>query len=430
MYALYDSTPGGGYFVVNGVTQPSGQNIFLTPAQLAQTTFVVGATSDEIIVNAFDGKVWQAKGPVFHVNPVAPVVNHAPVVTAPDKSAAVGSSLAAASLFSASDPDGDALSMYALYDATPGSGYFVVNGVAQPAGQNIFLTPAQLAQTTFVVGATPDEIIVNAFDGKVWQAKGPVFHITPPVNHAPVVTAPDKGAAAGSSLAASSLFSASDPDGDTLVKYAFYDATPGGGYFVVNGVVQPAGQNIYLTPAQLAQTVFVVGTGSDHIIVNAFDGVTWQTRGAEFKINAGGAAAFPGPDGLVFDMTEDQMPEPFPVGSSANADNAGQSVAAAAICSGGCAGLIVAADVDQLAPLGASSPNHAGEVVFDFGQGAGTAVIAAGSYSAIDSWSRQWEFEPAPLTNEHPVPVAEAMHNSWLPHVELSDQKLWLALHA
>src|SRR5207302_2563772 len=47
-----------GHFVVNGVVQTPGL-IHLTAAQLAQTTYQAGVgTSDDLLVNAFDGAAW------------------------------------------------------------------------------------------------------------------------------------------------------------------------------------------------------------------------------------------------------------------------------------------------------------------------------------------------------------------------------------
>ena len=64
------------------------------------------------------------------------------------------------------------MTAYQFYDATAGvsSGHFVVNGVAQAAGQTIDVTPAQLAQTTFVAGhSATDHLMVRAFDGTTWS---------------------------------------------------------------------------------------------------------------------------------------------------------------------------------------------------------------------------------------------------------------------
>jgi hypothetical protein len=76
----------------------------------------------------------------------------------------------------------------------------------------------------------------------------------------------------GQTLQMSTLFSVTDADNDTLA-YLFYDKTPGGGHFEVNGVTQAAGQIFDVTAAQLAQTTFVVGLGgTDDILVGGTDG--------------------------------------------------------------------------------------------------------------------------------------------------------------
>src|SRR5260370_4759120 len=93
---------------------------------------------------------------------------------------------------------------------------------------------------------------------------------------APVVTASNAAIATGKSVAASSLFTASDPDGDTLTKYEFYDAT-GSGHFVVGGVAQAAATVIDVTAAQLASTSYLAGSATDQLYVRANDGVLWSS---------------------------------------------------------------------------------------------------------------------------------------------------------
>jgi hypothetical protein len=58
-YILYDSTPGGGHFLVNGAEQAADQIFGVTASQLAQTTFVtVAGASDHLLVGASDGHVF------------------------------------------------------------------------------------------------------------------------------------------------------------------------------------------------------------------------------------------------------------------------------------------------------------------------------------------------------------------------------------
>jgi hypothetical protein len=176
-------------------------------------------------------------------------------------------------LVSASDLDNDTLT-YAFYDATPGGGHFAVNGVEQAAGQILAVSAAQLSQTTFVPALdSSDNLLVGANDGHVFSGWSNL-HIDGPVNHAPVVTVPNPTvqATAGQQVAVSPLFSATDADHDTLT-YLFFDNTPGGGHFAVNGTAQPEGQIFGVTAAQLSQTTFVAGQGgTDDLLVGATDG--------------------------------------------------------------------------------------------------------------------------------------------------------------
>jgi hypothetical protein len=70
-----------------------------------------------------------------------------------------------------------------------------------------------------------------------------------------------------------------DPLGDPIVQYDLWNAGTGGGYFVVNGVVQATQQTFVVTALQLAQTMYVAGSGSDVLHIQAYDGIQfgpWQ----------------------------------------------------------------------------------------------------------------------------------------------------------
>ena len=106
-------------------------------------------------------------------------------------------------------------------------------------------------------------------------------------NHPPVAVASDYSASTkGQVISASALFSASDPDNNTLTYY-FYDNTAdaGSGHFAVNGAVQPANMTFWVTAAQLAQTTFTAGLAlSDDLFVNVYDGADWSGA-QEFHVN-------------------------------------------------------------------------------------------------------------------------------------------------
>ena len=100
--------------------------------------------------------------------------------------------------------------------------------------------------------------------------------ITPSAtDQAPVVTPSNITLPNSQSVAASSLFTATDPDGQAITTFALRDVT-GNGHFVVNGVVQATNVEIDLTAAQLAQTFYVAGSGSDQLSVRASDGTLWS----------------------------------------------------------------------------------------------------------------------------------------------------------
>ena len=130
--------------------------------------------------------------------------------------------------------------------------------------------------------------IASGPDGNIWFVEflgNKIGEIT--VNHLPVATASDVSASTkGQVISASALFSASDPDNNTLT-YFFYDNTAdaGSGHFTVNGTVQPANTTFAVSAAQLAQTTFAAGsTVSDDLFVNVYDGFAFSGP-QEFHVN-------------------------------------------------------------------------------------------------------------------------------------------------
>jgi hypothetical protein len=101
-----------------------------------------------------------------------------------------------------------------------------------------------------------------------WQAftAGPV---------PPVVTAPNAAVASSHSVAASSLFTASDPDGGTLTTWALWDSNTNG-HFAVGGATKSANTEIDVTAAQLATTTYTAGAGTDQLFVRVNNGLVWS----------------------------------------------------------------------------------------------------------------------------------------------------------
>ena len=94
---------------------------------------------------------------------------------------------------------------------------------------------------------------------------------------APVIAATDVSAVYGQTFAASDLFAAVDSD-DPILSYQLLDNTPDptSGKWLLGGAAQTASQIIDVSAAQLAQTEFQSGFGTDSLSVRAFDGIDWS----------------------------------------------------------------------------------------------------------------------------------------------------------
>jgi len=285
-YQLWDASrdPNSGHFVVNGVAQAAGTVIEVYSTQLTQVSFVTGTVGDNLQIRAFDGIQWSAADTAAW-SPFSIIIDRAPVLTTSNVNLAAGQSRSLSSLISVSDPEGDAITKYQLWDATrdSNSGHFTLGGTGLPAGTVLEITAAQLAQTAFVTGTVNDNLQIRAFDGTSWSAADNAawapFLIGPTVNRAPVATTGPASGRPGQSLALSGLVSVSDADGDTIQKYQLWESTrdPAAGHFVVNGVAQPASAIIEVTAAQATQASFLVGTVSANLQIRAFDGQEWSS---------------------------------------------------------------------------------------------------------------------------------------------------------
>ena len=285
-YRFYDASSGGGHFALNGVAQANATYITVSAANLANVTYVGGSApgTDTVLVYASDGQTWSSTGRTS-INSWYTLTDSAPVVTTPaTQTVLIGQSVAASSLFTASDPDGNPILFYRFYDGSPGDGYFALNGVAQPNATFITVSAANLANLTYVGGNTPgsDMIYVLASDGETWsnQAITYVNSWLQPTDSAPVVTTPSvQTVLLGQSVAASSLFSVSDVDGNPIVSYRFYDSSPGDGHFALNGVAQANATYITVSAADLANLTYVGGTtvGTDKLQIAASDGEIWSS---------------------------------------------------------------------------------------------------------------------------------------------------------
>ena len=202
-------------------------------------------------------------------------IDRQPVVTTPNVLLSQ-SLVAASSLFSVSDPDGDSITEYVFWDTGAGGAHFVLNGVALGTNRSIVVTAAQLTQLAYQAGTSNDTVWVQAFDGTQWSTGAQAFTVAQLIP--PVVTTANLTEGPNQTLAASNLFSVSDPDGDSITEYQFWDSntSPNTGHFYLNGVQQPLATVLTISASQLSQMTFVTGTAASAIQVRAFDGTGWS----------------------------------------------------------------------------------------------------------------------------------------------------------
>jgi hypothetical protein len=201
-------------------------------------------------------------------------------------SASHNQSFAASSLFTASDPFADAITQYDFWNSGSGGGHFLLNNQALGASAENIVSAAQLAQTAYQSGSGADTLWVRVSDGEAWSAWSQSFTVTAPVDSGPVGTSvANIKTTAGQSFAASSLFTASDPFGDAIAQYDFWDTGAGGGYFALNGQTLGANQENIVSAAQLASATYVSGPGTDTLWVRVNEGGQWSAWSPSFTVS-------------------------------------------------------------------------------------------------------------------------------------------------
>ena len=235
-------------------------------------------------MQANDGTVWGPWSTAFTLTEEP--IDTGPVETVSNVSATHGESFAASSLFTYSDPVGNAATKYDVWDTGGGGGYFALNGTALGANQNNIITAAQLSQLSYQSGSGANTLWVEANDGTVWGPWSTAFKVTAPIDTGPVETVSNVSATYGESFAASSLFTYSDPVGSAATEYDVWDTGGGGGYFALNGTALGANQNNIITAAQLSQLSYQSGSGANTLWVEANDGTVWGPWSTAFKVTA------------------------------------------------------------------------------------------------------------------------------------------------
>jgi len=180
-----------------------------------------------------------------------------------------------------SDLDGDKLTVTGVSDAASGAGS-VGNSLAGLYGHltlNADGSYSYVASNLSAISSAPTgSHLQDIFTYTVSDGNGATSaaELTITLDRPPVVTVANVDLTTGHpSVAASSLFTASDPDGNQITTYAFMDTGPG--YFVLNGVEQPNDQEIDVTSAQFSQLTYQsVAQTTDTLQVRVNDGTLWS----------------------------------------------------------------------------------------------------------------------------------------------------------
>nr|MCU0936167.1 hypothetical protein [Gammaproteobacteria bacterium] len=257
-----------------GTVAPQGAT--LTVGSLGEVCLGGRATpgADSFAVRAFDGMDW-GEWQAFTLTTRA-FANHAPVASASDAGVRPNQSVALSGLLTVTDADGDAAVSYGVWD-TPGGGYLRIAGAAQPAGRVVVLSQAQFAGAEYVGGTTAgsETVFVQAYDGQAWSPWASWRMDV--LNQAPQTTSAGGSVPWGHVVAASTLFSASDPDVDPIAQYQFWES-PGGGQLRLGGTALPQGQVVSVAAAELPALQYVAGEQAavDTLWVRASDGYAWS----------------------------------------------------------------------------------------------------------------------------------------------------------
>jgi hypothetical protein len=178
------------------------------------------------------------------------------------------------------------ITAYDFWNAGAGGGRFIVNGQPLGTNQDNYVSAAQLAQTTYQSGSGADTLWVRVSDGSEWSPWSQSVTVTAPVDTGPVVNSVTSIlTTAGQTFAASALFTATDPFGDAIEQYDFWDTGSGGGRFMLNGQALGANQDNYVSAAQLAQTTYVAGSGTDTLWVRVGEVTQWSPWSPSFIVS-------------------------------------------------------------------------------------------------------------------------------------------------
>ena len=184
-------------------------------------------------------------------------------------------------LANATDLDGDSITVAAVSDTSHGAGTIGASlaGAYGHLTLNANGSYSYVADNTAAIAsAATGSHLQDIFSYTVSDGNGGTANasLTITLDRAPLVAASNVTLSAGETTVASSLFRATDADGNSVTTYAFENTGPG--HFVLNGsIVEPNNQEIDVSAAQLSQLTYQSTAGSvDTLEVRVNDGTLWS----------------------------------------------------------------------------------------------------------------------------------------------------------
>jgi hypothetical protein len=199
-----------------------------------------------------------------------------PTLTAKNLTLTVGTTIYASNFISTvSDPNNFQITYYDFKDNGGDGGYFTLNGIKQ--ANNVWITVAayNLSNLTYTAGtnAGSETISIAVYDGQ-WSNYVNSIETTvlPPK---PVVNVSNKNLNVNAVIFASDfILSVNNPNNLQTTAYDFKTNGSDGGYFTLNGVVQPVNTWITVSPSNLGNLVYTAGSqnGTENVSVASYDG--------------------------------------------------------------------------------------------------------------------------------------------------------------
>ena len=299
------NTSFGSFFTLNGVRQDANTWVEIDAAYLYEVKYNAALIehSESFSVQVYDGKWSNVDAAVIHT---VTANSNAPVVSGAGGNVLETEIVRIEDFFTVTDLDDSPITNYYFVDRrlNQNGGHFLFDGQRVQSASWFLVAADELELLEYSGGAfgpQSENVGVRAYDGKFWSDTVDFAMQTDPNQYRPVATAFGVDTKPGLILAADSLFSWTDQDGNTAKQYRFYDTGPdaSSGRFAVNGVFQNAEQWFVVEADQLGSVYYhTSGVPSfENFRVSVYDGRFWS------PIVANQIRSVPRPDIAVTDYS-------------------------------------------------------------------------------------------------------------------------------